>query len=645
MADVPDEPGLLIAGQYALDWKHRLPFGGGALPAYPVIERGKPRQDLIGIPVERRLPPRAPALQSLTTPIIGLLLPIAHGAGPGPSGKQAYAVIVEAPPGPPLATNLRAWSETELLHHVLRPAARTLIQLEARGLTHRAICPNNVFRAGSGLPVVLGAAWAAPPALHQPAISEPPYSAICVPAGRGDGTIADDVYALGVLLLTLVLGRQPLADLDDTAIIERKLEFGSYAALTENARPPPVIADLLRGMLADDPDHRPSPALLTEPGSAAARRLAARSPRRAQQPLLVAGRPVTSTRLLAYILAKEPPAGLQLLRIGAIDYWLRRELGDPAIAARLDEAIRGMRDENSDAVIVMRAIAVLDPLAPLCWRTIALWPDGVGPALAAADDPAAIVELIMADAVGLWARTRSERYDAIALQMEARRYRGWITSRDGGGLERLLYFLNPLLPCASPLLAGSWVAPLADLLPALERAATTIERDKTRPVDRDIMAFVAARSDQRALDIGLVQHAGAGMTVGELRLLAGLQQLCHPAPLPRLAAWVAAHVHELLAGLHSKARQAALAKRLTSLAEAGQLGSMLALVADRAEQLADAGEYQAATAELARIDAELARCRSDNAGRAEQARHWGQELAAGLGLAAAAAALLIAVLD
>jgi hypothetical protein len=644
MADVPDEAGLLIAGQYALDWKHRLPFGGGALPAYPVMERGKPRQDLIGIPVERRLPPRALALQSLATPINGLLAPIAHGPVAGPSGKQAYVIVMEAPPGPPLANDLRAWSETELLHQVLRPAARVLIQLDGRGLTHRAINPGNVFRAGSGLPVVLGAAWAAPPAVHQPAVSEPPYSAICTPAGRGDGTIADDVYALGVLLLTLVLGRQPLSGLDDTAIIERKLELGSYAALTENARLPPVIADLLRGMLADDPDHRPSPALLSEPGSAAARRIAARSSRRAQQALLVAGRPVISTRLLARVLAQEPQAGLQLLRIGAVDYWLRRELGDPTIAARLDEAIRGMSGENSDAVTIMRAIAVLDPLAPLCWRTVTLWPDGLGPALAATDDPDAIVELITADAVSLWARTRSERYDAIALQMETRRYRGWITGRDGDGLERMAYFLNPLLPCASPLLAVSWVASLPDLLPALERAAKTVERGKTRPTDRHVIAFVAARSDRRALDIGVVQRPGAPMVIGELRLLAGLQQLYHAEPLPGLAAWVAAHVQDLLAGLHSKTRQATLAKQLASLAETGQLGPMLALLADRTEQLADVGEFQAAGTELARIDAELVRCRSGAPGRAEQARHWGQELVAGLGLAAAAAALLMTVL-
>ncbi len=67
---------------------------------------------------------------------------------------------------------------------------------------------------------------------------------MCHPAGRGDGSIADDVYALGVLLLTLALGRLPLAELDDTAILRRKLEQGSHGALVGDERLPPLIADL-----------------------------------------------------------------------------------------------------------------------------------------------------------------------------------------------------------------------------------------------------------------------------------------------------------------------------------------------------------------------------------------------------------------
>jgi hypothetical protein len=243
---------------------------------------------------------------------------------------------------------------------VLRPVALTLEKLAARGVTHRGIRLNNVFEGQRGQPLLLGAAWAAPPAMHQPVLFEPPYSAMCHPAGRGDGSIADDVYALGVLLLTLALGRLPLAELDDTAILRRKLEEGSHGALVGDERLPPIISDLLRGMLAEDPEHRPTPTLLLDPAVARARRVAARPPRRAQRALAIGGIDVWDSRTLAYALAAEPEHSAGALRGGATVQWLRRGLGDAAMATRVEDLIRqrlpdsSTEDGRSDAVMLMR---------------------------------------------------------------------------------------------------------------------------------------------------------------------------------------------------------------------------------------------------------------------------------------------------
>ena len=78
------------------------------------------------------------------------------------------------------------------------------------------------------------------------------------------------------------------------------------------------------------------------------------------------------------------------MRSNAVEQWLRRGLGDAQLAARVEELVRHRSldmppdDGDGEAALVMRAIAVLDPLAPLCWRGLALWPDGIGTALAAA---------------------------------------------------------------------------------------------------------------------------------------------------------------------------------------------------------------------------------------------------------------------
>ncbi|MDE2516597.1 MAG: hypothetical protein KGL12_11265, partial [Rhodospirillales bacterium] len=272
----------LIGGRYSVDLSRRLPQAGGGVAAYAVTDHAHGRRDLMALAQRSGQPPRAALVQALSPPIEGMLCPLAHGPAAGPDGQGAAFLICPAPPGPPLAADPRPWSEQALIAHLLLPAAGVLAALAARGQTHRAIRAENVFLGGApmaggapslGLPVVLGAAFAAPAAMDQPALYEPPYSAMCHPAGRGAGSIADDVYALGALMIVLAQGSAPMAGWEEDAIIRRKLAFGSYAALTAEARLSPAIADLLRGMLAEDPEHRPAPALLLDPAAARARRV------------------------------------------------------------------------------------------------------------------------------------------------------------------------------------------------------------------------------------------------------------------------------------------------------------------------------------------------------------------------------------
>ncbi len=469
----------------------------GGLFACAATDQTTGRTDLMALRVQRHLPPRSRVLLALTAPIDGLLTPLAHGiaaAQPG-SAEEAGYVICLAPTGPSLLARLHPWSEADLLACVLRPAATVLEQLHARGVTHRGIRLDNVFQARPGQPVVLGSAWAAPPGVGQPALFEPPYSAMCMPAGRGDGSIADDVYSLGVLMLCLALGHAPLAQLDDAAIVRRKLEVGTYAALLGDVRLPPAIGDLVRGMLAEDPEHRPSPSLLLDPASARSRHVAARPPRRAQRPMPMGGAEVWDARSLAYAMAVEPEAGVHALRSGLAVQWLRRGLGDALLAPRLEDLVRHRvlnsqsDDANGDTALVMRAIAMIDPLAPLCWRGLVLWPDGLGPALAAAQatDADAIErlrELVALELVGNWASVRPDRCDFALYRSDARQHHGWLQTRGAGaGEARLCYLLNPLMPCSDKLMGGRWVTRLPELLLALEAAAGTVDRKQVRAVD------------------------------------------------------------------------------------------------------------------------------------------------------------------
>jgi hypothetical protein len=648
-----DPTDALIGGQYAVNLAQPLPGAGGGLASFAVT--GHP--SLMAVQVQRQLPVRLRALQKLTFPLDTVLGPIAHGVGPAlpepgfpAGGSTGYFVICRAPPGPSVAASLRPWREADLLDLLLRPVALGLEVLHGVGITHRAIRPDNVFQV-AGQPVVLGAAWAAPPAALQPAIFEPPYAAICLPGGRGDGTPPDDIYALGVLLLTLTLGRVPLTDLEDAAILQRKLELGSYAALVAQERLSPGIAELIKGMLAEDPDHRPSAALL-DPPAARARRVAARPSRRAQRALEIGGVAVWSARQAAYALANHPVQAIPVLRSGRMDHWLRHGLGDAGMAARLDEVVRyrvesQVADPGADALLAMRCVALLDPLAPLCWQGLAVWPDGIGAALAGAWDSesaASLTELIRTEAIGAWAQLRPDRCDVASLRTDARQMQAVQGSVGyGGGLRRICYQLNPLLPCASPLLAGRFVARLGDLLPALDAGAGNAEQ--TRPMDAEIAAFIGARSERR-LDGEVAALTDSDTTLpgalAQLRMYAQLQSLVSSRPLPALAGWLATRSGVLADVWFNRDRRAGFQEQLNRLAADGRIGAMLSLIEDRPARDRDREEAMRAVDQLAGIDAELGRLRGNKAGRADLAYRLGQEIAAGLGLAALAGVLTTA---
>ena len=122
-------------------------------------------------------------------------------------------------------------------------------------------------------------------------------------------------------------------------------------------------------------------------------------------------------------------------------------------------------DPSVGALLAMRCLALLDSLAPLCWQGHALWPDGISPALAEAWGnevlTTSLTELVWAEAIGAWAQIWPDLCDGVSLRTDVRKMLAVQGSLGyTGGPRRLSYQFNPLLPCASPLLAGRFVARL-----------------------------------------------------------------------------------------------------------------------------------------------------------------------------------------
>ncbi|MDR7273925.1 serine/threonine-protein kinase [Catenuloplanes atrovinosus] len=259
-------PPRQIGGAYALQEE----IGGGATgTVWRALESSTGEQvaikllrdDLAGEPkiVMRFVQERA-ILRMLRHPHI---VPVRELLTVGPS----LGLVMDLIPGGSLRRRLRVAGTLPPAEAavVLGQTAAALSHAHRRGVVHRDLKPDNILltRPGAPDPTVRLTDFGVARVLHGTrltttgaVIGTPSYLAPEVIAG-GRPTPAADVYALGVVLFELLLGRPPFAGVTP------------YAALSgiSPVRPPSVPPEawhIIESCLAGDPSHRPTAAELID---------------------------------------------------------------------------------------------------------------------------------------------------------------------------------------------------------------------------------------------------------------------------------------------------------------------------------------------------------------------------------------------
>ncbi len=639
---------VLLRERYLIDASSPLvELDSPSAKAYAVQDRKQLNRQLFALICAPGLPPRTKVMAALRGATIPGMMPLIEWDTVywPPLGQRCMAVIFGRPQGGKLLMSPmpedRQINDNELARRVLDPVARAVQELARRGTTHGSIRPDNLFFMDEERnDVVLGESVCAPPGFHQPPALETIERAMTSPAGRGEGTVGDDFFALGTTLVCLVLGHTPGEDLSEDDLITARTEWGSYTTYCGSARVPLALLEPLRAMLSDDPKDRwDTDKLERWLDGQRLSPLQLKSAPKSETAFTFAGKAYRTTRTLARAMTLNVSEAAKAIKGGALDVWLRRGLKDGKRATAVAEVVEAAGTHHndwlgSDDVVVAKVAMLLDPQAPIRYKGFSFLPEGYGSALAVelvrGGDIQIAAEAVARELPGFWLSAQHDSLaDKRAIAKTFGQLRGFLQINEPGyGIERCLYELNPSLPCQSQLVIEDYVVDIGNLLPALDRKATRTDVT-TKPMDRHIAAFIAARFDE---DIephlrALASAEEKKSLIGVLSLLAFVQWRLRLDALYGLSSWVGGLLGPASNVYRSRTTRGRIEREIPRLVRHGSLPEIFGLLEDIEARKHDAQGHAAAQAAFAEAEAEIKRLAEGGAARAA-AEQTGQRVAA-----------------
>ena len=607
--ELSDEPGAAHAdgaddrGVLALDGRFRVrpdqPLPGLSTPtarAFVAVDNEDTSQQLYALITDPQVPFRLNALgNTRELEDASVVKPVQWGSIDWPeTERRETLLLLQRPSGEPLMPSIGAqippMSVQEIAEHLMNPMVELLTVLSEQGLAHRNIRPNNLFRSGSDGPFVAGEFYSAPPGFNQPSMFEPLERAMCLPAGRGTGEIADDLYALGVTALFLALGRNPVAGIDDETLLARRAEMGSFAALTKDHQPPGDLALAIRSLLIDSPRDRWTVEDLSKwSGIGTAAQAKPHSIARSDRGFEFVDGSYHTGRELALAFSQNWEAAREVVLTDAVQRWIERSIENRDLSYQIADcrlSSDGGPRMISDDLLLARTIITLDPDGPLRYRGLDVMPDGLGALVAVAaidqDMAAAFTEMISSQLMEFWFEKQPQptQWATIAKGDAEKMLVHLEKPGPGFAIERCVYEMNKGMACQSPRLKDVNAVQIRELMEALDAGSKRGEQQ----LDRHVAAFLGARysgSIDNELEEFADARSGEDALVAQLTLFAAVQFKHGPRELPNLAALFLDHLDILISPYHN----VALRKRLRSAAEqaapTGRLPELLGAVRNK----------------------------------------------------------------
>lgn len=610
-----------------------VPLAGYDTPsgkAFTCTGLGEHKGDLIAVVCDPNVPIRMEQITALDGfPGPGLVKCIDSGVvNWALSARRQPVLIFEKPGGSRVFESMDSvitpLTDDQLINGFLTPAVATLREFATRGLTHRNIRPSNLFYSDdSARLIMLGECVSAPPGYNQPLIFESLECGMAIETARGMGTPADDLFALGVTLLSLLIGRNPVVTIDDPySFMLGRINNGSYASIVSNHRIQMNMMELLRGLLTDDLAERWPIADVQLWVSG--RRLTPKQvklPTKAARPIPIGGFDHENVRSAAHGLSRNWPMAGDIIKGQDFDTWVRRSLNDEVILNNLNKAAGTAQAIQStpkadESRLVTKVIMALDPSGPIRYRGFSSHIDGIGLTLAAGfpDDALRkqIEDLITSGVLKQWlalqGRVKTELMNVYGTLEKIQPMLA--LPGPGFGIERCLYELNPYGHCISPMIEHLYITQTSELIPALEAVAHD-EVLPPMPIDRHIAAFLAAHSehiDERILrPLTHKDDRPADEALKVMRILARVQSVYSNGAAPNLCLWLKELTQPAVNAFNNIRLRQQIERQAVQASETGFIVALMRILDDGKVIDLDRENYRKAKQEYKQCSAQIHR--------------------------------------
>ncbi len=644
----------------------RLPqYDSGTVKAYTAYSNDQNKAPLFALVCDRELVPRRAAANVYTmilNPAMAKL--VAHGAMYWPpEDREVYVFLYYNNLGNPLMEfNAPAaalgWKQDDVMSAIVKPMVSILQDFRDKDFVHGSIRPSNMFdggKEGKIKSIILGDCLSSPPSCDQPAIYETLQRAMADPVTRGKGTNNDDLYALGVSIAVLMRQNDPLKGLSPQQVVQKKLEIGSYAAVTGKDRFKGEILELLRGVLHDDTSQRWT--IDEVMAWLDGRRLSPKQAiviKKAARPIALGDKRFYNSPTLAMNLHNYPQDAKRIIEDNSLMNWIERSLEDEETALRYEKALTDSRQQSTgagyEACLLSNVSIALDPNAPLRYRGLNIICDGLGALLSQlmyrGESITKVVEIFLTQLGLNWLAVQNTAVmDVTGLFSKFERCKRYLkSSKFGEGPERALYALSPESPCQSDALKNYFVTDADHLLLAFEDMCRKGRAPKVF-MDRHVVAFLQEK-DPKSIENYLFDintHESHRVISATLKCFANIQRRYKLKDMPYLARVMAPMLHIVAKRYHDRRVQEKMKEAIAEFQMNGNLVKIAALFENAEVQKKDFQSFKKAMIEYNRIEKERelleTRLQDKDTFGVETGRYFSAVLSCGLAIAVVVGAL------